>query len=362
MFRKTSILAAFTILVLGLPLLGMYLPDRSALLTFPPLTRPAAHEPFSWPVFTIYIFVAIGTFSIIGMLSRKSRPVCSLAPPPGKRRLPWWGWLASGILLASWFLAWTRMPWFVFFQRHTYIPLWFSYILVANALCFRQSGNCPLLNKPGFFLTLFPVSSVFWWYFEYLNQFVHSWYYTGVDYGPIRYSMHATLSFCTVLPAVYTTRTVIANTWWFKQRFHGLPKIWKSESLLLSWSVFLAGCSGLVGLVVWPDQLFSMVWIAPLFIFTSLQRMAGLTSIFSAMADGDWRPALSSAMAALICGFFWEMWNYYSLAKWMYSIPYVDRFRIFEMPVLGYLGYFPFGLECIAIAEFFAVSQAHGKK
>jgi len=67
-------------------------------------------------------------------------------------------------------------------------------------------------------------------------------------------------------------------------------------------------------------------------------------------------------MAALVCGFFWEMWNYYSLAKWVYSIPYVHRFQLFEMPVLGYLGYLPFGLLCIEIAEFFKGTSLGGQK
>ncbi len=43
------------------------------------------------------------------------------------------------------------------------------------------------------------------------------------------------------------------------------------------------------------------------------------------------------------------MWNYCSLAKWKYCIPYVHRFQLFEMPVLGYMGYLPFGLLCIEI-------------
>ena len=47
------------------------------------------------------------------------------------------------------------------------------------------------------------------------------------------------------------------------------------------------------------------------------------------------------------------MWNYYSMAKWMYSIPYVQRFALFEMPVLGYMGYLPFGVLCIEIVELF---------
>jgi hypothetical protein len=126
--------------------------------------------------------------------------------------------------------------------------------------------------------------------------------------------------------------------------------------------ILLVTCAGLIGVSLWPDELFSLLWIAPLLILTSLQRIAGQTSIFSAMADGHWRPAISAAIAALICGFLWEMWNYYSLAKWIYNVPYVHRFKIFEMPILGYMGYLPFGLECIAIAEFFEHQDLSGKK
>ena len=52
-------------------------------------------------------------------------------------------------------------------------------------------------------------------------------------------------------------------------------------------------------------------------------------------------------VGALICGFFWEMWNYFSLARWTYTIPFVQRFHLFEMPILGYGGYLPFGLACL---------------
>jgi hypothetical protein len=45
------------------------------------------------------------------------------------------------------------------------------------------------------------------------------------------------------------------------------------------------------------------------------------------------------------------MWNFYSLAKWVYHVPFVQRFHVFEMPILGYAGYLPFGLECSVVAE-----------
>ena len=42
-------------------------------------------------------------------------------------------------------------------------------------------------------------------------------------------------------------------------------------------------------------------------------------------------------------------------AKWEYSIPYVHRFEIFEMPLVGYAGYLPFGLECAVVAALFGL-------
>jgi len=61
------------------------------------------------------------------------------------------------------------------------------------------------------------------------------------------------------------------------------------------------------------------------------------------------------SLAAVICGGFWEMWNMYSLARWVYDVPYVGRFYVFEMPLLGFAGYGPFGWECAAVAMVFGL-------
>ncbi len=353
--KKAGILIPFTVLVTGLPLLGVYLSGRSAaqVVSFPPLTRPAGHAPFSWPIFSGYLLLALGLLSVIGLAAREEGPRGETEAVPAGRHLPWWGWPALAALMVSWFLAWTRMPWFVSLQADTFIPLWLSAIVFANALCFRQTGSCPLVDRPRFLAALFPVSAAFWWYFEYLNQFVHNWYYTGVDYGAIAYSLHATISFATVLPAVYTIREWVFTARWFRRRFYGLPSLRTSAAGPAAGAVFLLACLAMIGISLRPDALFAMLWIAPLVLLTSLQSLTGQETLFSTMSKGDWRPAVSAALAAMICGFFWEMWNYYSLAKWMYSIPYVSRFAVFEMPVLGYMGYLPFGLECIAVAELF---------
>ena len=43
-------------------------------------------------------------------------------------------------------------------------------------------------------------------------------------------------------------------------------------------------------------------------------------------------------------------WNFYSLPKWIYTIPYVGFWKVFEMPILGYLGYPFFGLIVFSYA------------
>jgi hypothetical protein len=42
----------------------------------------------------------------------------------------------------------------------------------------------------------------------------------------------------------------------------------------------------------------------------------------------------------------WELWNFWAQSKWVYQIPFFDRWRLFEMPLAGYLGFPPFAVEC----------------
>jgi len=70
------------------------------------------------------------------------------------------------------------------------------------------------------------------------------------------------------------------------------------------------------------------------------------------LREGNWRPIVSLSFGALICGFFWEMWNYYSWPKWIYHTPGTEFLHVFEMPLLGYAGYIPFALELYALRNF----------
>ena len=222
--------------------------------------------------------------------------------------------------MISWWLAWNRFEWFAFFQRHTFPMLWIGYIGIINALCYKRSLTCPVLEYPANFLALFVLSACFWWFFEYLNRFVQNWYYLGVEgYTSVGYVFFATVSFSTVLPAVYSTYRLLLtfdlfNIGLLHRREMRIPHpLWTAVSLLLAAGVGLA----MIG--VWPDFLFPLLWVSPLLIVTALQLLSGETHVFSSFFRGDWRVVITAPAAALICGLFWEMWNVHSLAKWEYA-------------------------------------------
>ena len=218
----------------------------------------------------------------------------------------------------------------------------------------RKTGRSLMTDRPVFFLLLFPTSAVFWWFFEYLNRFVQNWYYVGAEFSPWSYFWYATLPFSTVLPAVLSTRQYLLGADWVVRSFAQTRPIKLSHPGPTAACFLLISAIGLAAIGIWPNYLFPLLWVSPLLIMVCLQTLFKERHIFSQMAQGDWSGAVAAVLAALVCGGFWEMWNYFSLARWEYSIPLVHRFQIFEMPLLGYAGYLPFGLECILIGSILA--------
>jgi hypothetical protein len=264
-------------------------------------------------------------------------------------------------MAASWLVAWGRFPWMGALQAHTFTPLWVCYIVVVNALSFRRTGRCLLLTRTRPFLLLFPVSAAFWWSFEYLNRFVGNWFYLEPPgFGAWEYFLFATLPFSTVLPAVLSTRELLLSfprvDGGFREWRHFAPK----RPRAIAGAVLLLSCAGLLALGTVPGLVFPLVWVAPPLLLVSLAALRGEPHALSGISAGDWRSFAASSLAALSCGFFWEMWNSGSLAKWVYAIPYADALRVFEMPLLGYAGYLPFGVLCAEIGDRLLVATGAG--
>ena len=340
----------------ALPLIGVIAAGSNIYhyLEFPPKTRYIEHASFFLPVFlglglfTLFVSLpfVIRTFVIFSKkdIKAKENPSC-----------PWWGYagLLTGII--SWTLAWTRFEWFSCFQLHTFVPLWLSYILVVNALTTWRNGGCLMTRRPRLFASLFPVSTAFWWFFEYLNRFVQNWYYIEVSrFSATEYFLLASASFSTVLPAVLGTREFLLTFPFFNKAFGSFAGVNLKSAKPFAWISLIISGIGLAFIGLFPNYLFPLLWISPLIIMVSLQAATGEKHIFSDVSQGKWTNIVVSTLSALICGFFWEMWNYFSMAKWIYSVPYVQRYHLFEMPLIGYAGYLPFGLECVVLGDMIA--------
>jgi hypothetical protein len=353
----------------GLPLLGIIAAGRdpAPYLEMPPTTRYVEHAGFSWAWFCFFAIAELvliaGLLSAIYCGQRQKREV--IERPDSFRALenasstvilqhpghfPLWGWAGLGLCLVSWFLAWQRFTWFWLFQPHTFLPIWAGFILAVNALAVKRSGSCLVMRRPLGFLLLFPTSAVFWWFFEYLNRFVQNWYYTGIEgMGPGEYTYYSSLAFATVLPGVLSMIDLLLTVPALGIGLARCRPIHLPASRWIPATCLLAACIGLAMIGIFPDQLFAFLWVSPLIILLAIQALAGEPTLLYPITSGDWRPLVVPALAALVCGFFWEMWNYFSLARWTYTIPFVQRFHLFEMPILGYGGYLPFGLECLVV-------------
>ena len=105
---------------------------------------------------------------------------------------------------------------------------------------------------------------------------------------------------------------------------------------------------------------FFVVWLSPLIIVAIALGMLGIWTPFTSIKEkGDWSFLLVFAPTFLFQGFFVEGFNWLSVQHaadgtvhgfnpgyWTYVIPYVNQLHVFEMPLLGYLGYLPFSIYC----------------
>jgi len=262
-----------------------------------------------------------------------------------ERRFPFHGWIGLLLVAIAWPLSW-GLPGL---RTHLlFFPLWLGYILSVDALVLRHGGSSLLSRAPRDFTLLFFASVPGWWLFEALNLRARNWLYLGSEqFSDLEYALLASLSFSTVVPAVVETAELVRGCAWTERLARG-PRL---TFLARPWPCLAIGAAMLALLVAWPRVFYPLLWLGVLFVLDPLSSLAGKRSLGVRLARGDWRSAVSLALGALACGFFWELWNDHSYPKWIYRTPGVEFAYLFEMPLPGYLGYLPFGLELYALTH-----------
>ncbi len=313
-------------------------------LSFPPKALHREHAGFSWAWWLFYATIEL--FLLVSIY--RSLAVCaSFARRPAALSL-----VACAMLVFFWAAAWNRWSWLSSIQPHTFVFVWLSYIIFVNAVLYETCGTCPLSASPIRFLMAFPASAGFWWLFEFLNRFTRNWHYLNVErFTAQEYVVLASLSFSTVLPSVWVTYELLCRV--VAQRWYTCISIKLPVSAALS--TCLASLLPLFLLPHFPSYLFSSIWFAPIVLVISLESLR--------RRGGLWVCSLFIwGLAGVVCGLLWELWNFYSVAKWVYQISFVQRFHVFEMPLVGYAGYVPFGVLCGLVIQSIAGSHCQTRK
>ncbi len=264
----------------------------------------------------------------------------------------WYG--LAGILL----IAFAELNFFLGiepFATKYFIIIWGGYILTVDALVYKLRNKSLLMDQPGKFAGLFILSAAFWWVFEFLNLRVSSWSYHGA--AALSNFWWKTIYFSTVLPAVFETYGLIRSIHLFDQaRLRRKHQITKT----LLHAMTGIGVASFFLPLIFPAYAYPLVWVTFFFILDPVNYLHRQPSVIQHLKDRKLAVPLSLMLAGLVCGLFWEFWNYWAASKWYYHIPHLGFFKIFEMPVLGYLGYLPFALSLYAM--YFFVQSLFKKK
>ena len=345
--------------LIGLPLGCAWLAGDEAALrgaaTFPPRTEDwGAAEywqrqcPFNWTMFVALVVVVVGTFA------KKAVGNKAFAGARDARRVgygfPWWGWLGLATFLGWLPVMWLRPGWAGKLQVHSFAIMGFGHAFLMDALAYRKLGRSIVEGRVLPCLALLPVSALYWWFFEFLNRFSRNWYFVNLeDFSAFEYIVCFSLGCATILPSVLTTARWLGTFRCFSDRVcEGMWKV-DVDSRLSRLVLAVVALVGLVGIVFIPPVALPFLWLSPICVFVLVRGAFGERTELAVLSAGNWSRLWRWAVAMLVCGFVWETWGFWLQVKWVYSVPYFHRFCYAEMPLIGFAGYLPFGIEALLV-------------
>lgn len=241
-------------------------------------------------------------------------------------------------------LAYDRDPLTHWFYQWT----WWTFIVAVDGLVFAKRGDSLLRTRGWEAALLAAWSIVFWMHFETWNLLLHNWYYVGTDPNAWVRMVGYASAFATVLPGVFEIYDLLDA--------HGIPRRVAVPKLPVgprTWTVSYAlGITMAVLPLVWPTYAFPLVWGVFIFLLDPINARWGGHSFWQDWARGDVAPFCRTLLAGGIAGGVWEVWNFWSPVKWLYTVPHFENLKLFEMPLLGFLGFPPFAVELMCMTTF----------
>ena len=220
---------------------------------------------------------------------------------------------------------------------------WTGYILLADAWLMLKKRKSFIQSWNARFPALCVYSILFWIVFEYYNLLLQNWYYKNLPESQSVRMVGYLWSFATILPGILATSELAKLLPWISQITRRQVAI---NSRLLDRCI-LTGVILLAWPLVFPSPyLFAPVWLGVIFLLEPLNYRLGRPSLLRDFEKGEWSNFYAVLLGGYVCGLLWEFWNYWAYTKWIYTVPILPQVKIFEMPVLGFLGFGPFALEC----------------
>lgn len=225
---------------------------------------------------------------------------------------------------------------------------WYATLIGLDAGLAMRRDRFPLFGRPRFAISLLGWSVPVWLLFEAVNLRLANWYYVfAAPDLPLR-RVGTVLAFATVFPAIF-----LAYRWWAET---GIGERWDGPRFevtpRLRWGLVATG-SAFVGLSMWQPRLFfPLVWGALTLLlepWNYARRPA--TSLLRDLSGGRYTRLGRLLLAGASVGAVWEVLNAVAQTRWIYTVPGLERLKLFEMPALGYLGFPVFALDCFVIYQ-----------
>lgn len=339
------------------------IPDK--FFTFP-ATSPGEIKPGA----TLFMTVGIALVFIAAMLLlllprlygfKKAPPIAKAAKRKGRAGLPSWFWIGGIASLGTLVFTCLHVSKPAWLNNWALLPLWWGCILVLDGLVYHRNEGRSLAATATTELIAMGVLSVSGWLiFEYLNFFIRlNWYYPFASLiSHDKFLIYAVLGSSAFVPMAFEWYQLLCTFPGLAVKYKFGPKLSWSKEVRIGLLIIAIG--GLAASPYYPNSLFFVVWLAPLIVLAIVLGMLGIWTPFVSIKErGDWSFLLVFTPTFLFQGFLLEGANWLSVEHlanggvkgfnpgyWTYTIPYVNAYHIFEMPLLGYLGYLPFSVYC----------------
>jgi hypothetical protein len=255
----------------------------------------------------------------------------------------------AGLAFAFWGLA--RDVGFI--AQPFYAYAWWSYILTLDGFVLLRRGSSILTARRALFLPLVTWSVTFWFSFELLNLKYQNWYYVGVFAADstadlVAGPLFGILSFATVFLGLFETYeaiTALRSGPAPPSRPRVLPR--RIDFVLQGFGVLTIALSLLCSRYLAP-----LVWGSVTFLLDPWNHRRGARSLLGELEARGGGTIVRLLLSGAICGLVWESFNYLAPQKWIYTVRGLEELKLFEMPLLGFLGFPALALDAFAFFAF----------